>query len=101
MGGFEVGIVVAADADGGCFVPAGSVGGGGRGFWELGLGSRGGGLSELEAGAGESSLNIPSGVSLPERSPLRVGCPGLRDPPVMKAPRLVLRVWDLSFAVEE
>lgn len=49
-------------------------------------------LAGLRAGAGEVSRNIPSGVPRPERSPLVARCiAGLREGPVMKVPKLVLR----------
>lgn len=69
----------------------GSLGGGGRGLLELGLGSRGGCLNGLEAGAGEDSLKSLSGVSRPEGSPAAPCWLSLREVPLMNAPRLVLR----------
>ena len=68
-----------------------SRGGGGRGLLEPGLWSRCVGRG-LIAGTGEASRNMASGVSRPERSalPPRASC--LRDPPVMKVPKLVLRL---------
>jgi hypothetical protein len=68
---------------------AASLGGAGSGLF-AGLGSRGGGLNGPVL-AGDASRKSPSGVSRPERSPLRPRCACLREPVVIKAPRLVLR----------
>ena len=84
---------------GDCSVVVSAVGGGGGSGLFAGLGSRGGGRKGPVDAAGEASRNMPSGVSRPDLSLLGPRGPCLREPPLIKVPRLVLLLCPRSSVI--